>query len=357
MARRVWRTLSENSILADAMKNWKRYSVVAVVTMACAVGATGCQSTKSKEGSALSKLATPWKGEKEPRKGVPTRIVGTWAEGVMHNAEVGGQRGFGGRLYFHDRAGTDPIRVEGQLVVYAFVEEDRIATDHRPTKRFVFPPEQFAKHESQSEIGVSYSFWLPWDSVVDAEQTEVSLIARFEPLEGGGLVVGDQTQHRLPGRPRVETSIAKQPSSRTGHLPATSAQSSSASSGVVTASHEGATTNTTNLSTTTISLPPGFQLGGSSSKPKSLRSQPTATPPITPQPGVLPTISPAAPAPATAPAGAQASSGLGLQHGTSVTLKSPGESALRGAPRSSFDFPRMTPPDRGLRFVQPASVH
>src|SRR5690606_11443898 len=205
--------------------------------------------------------------------------------GVMHNPEVGGQRGLGGRLYFHDRAGTDPIRVEGQLVVYAFVEEDRVATDHRPTKRFVFPPEQFAKHESKSEIGVSYSFWLPWDSVVDAEQTEVSLIARFEPLEGGGLVVGDQTHHRLPGRSRVETSIANQPNSRIEAAPTTSAQNASlAGQGVVTASHEGTSPTTTNLETTTISLPPGFQFGTSPGKPKSLRSQPSATQPSATQP-------------------------------------------------------------------------
>jgi hypothetical protein len=41
--------------------------------------------------------------------------------------------------------------------------------------------------------------WLPWDGA-DGPSTEVSLVARFEPLEGGGLVVSEQARQRLPGR-------------------------------------------------------------------------------------------------------------------------------------------------------------
>jgi len=54
-----------------------------------------------------------------------------------------------------------------------------------------------ARHMSESELGPTYSFWLPWDEV-GGRQTEISLIARFEP-KGGAVVVGEQTKHLLPG--------------------------------------------------------------------------------------------------------------------------------------------------------------
>ena len=73
----------------------------------------------------------------------------------------------------------------------------------------MFPREQFARHESQSKLGPSYSVWIPWDEVGGA-QKHISLIARFEPHEGP-LVVGEHIRHLLPGI----NSIAEQPASTT----------------------------------------------------------------------------------------------------------------------------------------------
>lgn len=133
-----------------------------------------------------------------PRGGDPERVVATWVDTVRNQAGQQAERGFGGRVYFYDR-GADPITVEGRLVVYAFDETNRLSTDHQPTRRFVFPAEQLARHMSESEIGPSYSLWLPWGSVEGAP-TRVSLIARFEPTRGGGLIVSDQATQRLPGQ-------------------------------------------------------------------------------------------------------------------------------------------------------------
>ncbi len=134
----------------------------------------------------------------EPRSGTPERVVATWSDTVRQTMGQSAERGFGGRLYFYDR-GDDPITVDGRLVVYAFEEDGRAPTDHKPTKRFIFPTDQLAKHMSVSELGPSYSVWLPWGSV-KGTPTHISLIARFEPLEGGGLVVSDQARQRLPGQ-------------------------------------------------------------------------------------------------------------------------------------------------------------
>jgi len=54
---------------------------------------------------------------------------------------------------------------------------------------------------SKSELGSSYSFWLPWDEV-GGPRTEVSLICRFEP-KGGAVVSSEQAKQSLPGREPV----------------------------------------------------------------------------------------------------------------------------------------------------------
>ncbi|MEX2169420.1 MAG: hypothetical protein WD851_08915 [Pirellulales bacterium] len=175
------------------MSSW-RLSLVLLTLVS-----TGCQSLDLSDRFSL-KRRIPWKrDEKEIRQGVPTRIVATWTDAVLHKPGQA-ERGFGGRLYFYDNKGGDPIEVEGQLVVYAFDETGRDPTDNRPNRRFVFPPGQFETHKSESDLGVSYSIWLPWDAAQGGPPAEISLIARFEPVGKGNLITSDQTRQRLPGQ-------------------------------------------------------------------------------------------------------------------------------------------------------------
>jgi hypothetical protein len=89
------------------------------------------------------------------------------------------------------------VKVAGTLVIYGFDEGHAEAENPRPDRKYVFTPEQFAKHFSKSELGPSYSFWIPWDRVGGPTQ-EVSLICRFTPVEGGA-VVSEQVKQLLPG--------------------------------------------------------------------------------------------------------------------------------------------------------------
>jgi hypothetical protein len=128
------------------------------------------------------------------------------------------------------------VKVEGQLVVYAFDETDRPPHETAPTRRFVFPATQFARHESQSQLGTTYSVWLPWDEVGGTSR-KISLIARFEP-QGGPVVLSEQTNHYLPGVEAIpqETLVAKPlPSAKTTHTPA---HSGPATAGVRTANYD-----------------------------------------------------------------------------------------------------------------------
>src|SRR3954452_7753061 len=139
----------------------------------------------------------PFRDKDKPQQGTPVRMVGAWTETVMTQPGQKPQRGFGGRVMFYDKEGKKPILVDGQLVVYAFDEAGRDPADNKPTRRYVFPADQMPIHMSKSEIGASYSFWLPWDEA-GGPNCEVSLICRFEP-KGGAVVTGEQTKHLLAG--------------------------------------------------------------------------------------------------------------------------------------------------------------
>lgn len=178
----------------------KYLAMLAIVSVA-----VGCQSGKP-GGWKFAKSwdirkAAPWHHDELEPPEIPMRIVSTWTDTVLHKKGQKPVRGFGGRLVFFGRATDEPVRVAGQLVVYAFDETQREMHDTRPTRKYVFPAEQFVRHESPSKMGPSYSVWLPWDEV-GGEQKNISLIARFETHDGP-LVIGEQTRHLLPG-----TSIA-----------------------------------------------------------------------------------------------------------------------------------------------------
>jgi hypothetical protein len=172
-----------------------------MLVLACLVASsTGCTS-----GTSHWKFAS-WdvrravglkKGEDKPDPEIPVRLVSTWSEAVLNRTGETSKRGFGGRLAFFKGDSQDPVRVNGQLVIYAFDETTRPQYETQPTRRYVFPAEQLAIYESDSKLGPSYSVWLPWDEA-GGPGRKISLIARFEP-KGGPVIVGEQTKHYLAG--------------------------------------------------------------------------------------------------------------------------------------------------------------
>lgn len=176
------------------------------------VTGVGCSSLHTGKWSFAKSLdvrrAMWWKSEK-PEPQLPVRLVSTWTDTILHKPGQKSQRGFGGRLVFFGRESDDPVCVDGQLVVYAYDEANSDARTAQPTRRFIFPREQFTRHYSESTLGPSYSVWLPWDAV-GGPRKNISLIARFEPYLGQ-LIVGEQTRHLLPGTALAEDVPADQP--------------------------------------------------------------------------------------------------------------------------------------------------
>ena len=154
----------------------------------------------------------PWGAGQDGTLDKPVKVAAVWTETVMCTSGQPAIRGFGGRLMFYEKAGAAPAKVAGSLVIYAFDETERRPGDNKPTKKYVFTAEQLDKHYSKSELGDSYSVWLPWDEV-GGDQREISLIVNFKP-ELGGMVSSDQSRHILPGKAPDLSELATGPTAR-----------------------------------------------------------------------------------------------------------------------------------------------
>jgi hypothetical protein len=163
-----------------------------LLILACVAILSGCTSLK-----VLPTIPTLPGSDDKPQQ--PANIVALWSDMVVHDPNGQPARGFGGRLSFYTAKGNKPVRVDGGLVVYGFEEQGDSAAKVKPDKKFVFTPEQFARHYEKTRLGHSYAVWVPWDAA-GGTQKEVSLIVRFTP-KGGQLVVGEPTRHVLPGPP------------------------------------------------------------------------------------------------------------------------------------------------------------
>lgn len=126
----------------------------------------------------------------------PTKITALWTVTVLNSPGQKGVRGFGGRIMFHGKEQEKPVKVSGTLTVFAFDVTSRVSSV--PDRKFVFTEEQFDNHYSMSKLGHSYSIWLPWDEV-GGELRKISLMGRFEPSEGSGMIMSEDSLQTLPG--------------------------------------------------------------------------------------------------------------------------------------------------------------
>jgi hypothetical protein len=253
------------------------------VLMSALVASVGCTSISDWKPSKMFSMDSTWPfaDKDKPHEGIPVKMVCTWSDTVMTQAGQKPQRGFGGRIMFYEKDEKKPILVDGQLVVYAFDEAGRAQTDNKPTRRYVFPAEQIPLHMSKSELGASYSFWLPWDEA-GAPRAEVGLICRFEP-KGGAVVTSEQAKQKLSGSepmqvaegaakpPKLPDGVVSKPAARTLQSlqqQRTNQRAAQQANYEVPVSGDGQSLAATNdellpskrMSATTITLPNNFQM-------------------------------------------------------------------------------------------------
>lgn len=141
-----------------------------------------------------------WKRDSEPQ--APAKVTPMWTDTVLYQSGLAPIRGFGGRVMFFDGKSEKPIKVEGALTVYAFDGTSTNSSGTVPERKFIFPPEDLETHYSESKLGASYSFWLPWDEVGGYER-RITLVTRFEPTSGTP-TMSQPSRHYLPGLPAPE---------------------------------------------------------------------------------------------------------------------------------------------------------
>jgi hypothetical protein len=157
----------------------------------------GCKTLDCKPFKLPSADAAKEKEPCVPAPQVPERVVAIWSDALYNEIGQPPIRGFGGRLYFYDGK-NQAVAVSGELTVYAFDDSSEGPPPTRPSRKFAFTKEQFAGHYSATDLGPSYSLWLPWDPV-GGERKAVSLMPVFT-AEGGKIVTGQQSINVLPGR-------------------------------------------------------------------------------------------------------------------------------------------------------------
>lgn len=110
----------------------------------------------------------------------PVKLAATWTPDTLIQVGRTPTRGFGGRVFFYDEK-SRPVPVEGTLTVHGF--DDSAASPEEGVKRFIFTPEQFTRHYGQSDLGASYSIWIPWDAA-GGPQRKISLVTSFQTAQG-----------------------------------------------------------------------------------------------------------------------------------------------------------------------------
>lgn len=171
-----------------------------LLSLVALVSTTGCNAIPGKEGGSSQSWfdRLPWFGKHdaapEPYPN-PVKLAVTWTPDTLIQAGRTPTRGFGGRLFFYNEK-SQPVPVDGTLVVHGFDEQAK--RPEETVKRFAFTPEQFTRHFSRSDLGASYSIWIPWDAV-GGERRKISLVATFKSTSGK-TVQGIPATVLLPGR-------------------------------------------------------------------------------------------------------------------------------------------------------------
>ena len=168
--------------------------------LALSITTVGCTSFSDKLQSANDTL--PWNAaaaKTRKLESTPVRIAAVWTHDIVNVPGTNPVQGFGGRIYFYNHE-QKAIQVDGELVVFAF-DDTKAAQQESPTRnpdrKFVFRADQLQTHLSDSELGPSYSFWIPWQEF-GGEQRLISLVPVFSPLEGRN-VTGHFSKTSLPG--------------------------------------------------------------------------------------------------------------------------------------------------------------
>jgi hypothetical protein len=160
------------------------------LSLATLLAAPGCAQWNMDESLAIF--------EADAKPQTPDNVLAVWTDTTLNQPGKPVVRGFGGRvMFFVEGNEGKAIPVDGALSVYAFDDDRSDQHSPEPEKKFLFPAENLTHHRSDSSLGPSYSFWLPWDPA-GGPQRRISLLTRFED-KNGKLILSKAASVTLPG--------------------------------------------------------------------------------------------------------------------------------------------------------------
>lgn len=215
-------------------------SIVVILCSGCSTWDKN-KSHKKDDSWSITKL---WKQEYQE----PSTLAVIWSPDTLTIEGQGTSRGFGGRIYFYNER-SQAIPVDGDLLVHGYLTTPGQAKGEtvEADKKFEFTAEQLSCHFSPSEIGASYSIWVPWDADGGFRE-EITLIATFKS-KNGKLVQGAPAKVFLPGKNREKA-----------ELPGFAVQAVSYQSQVIPTNPGPQSESNRSLRTTTIEIPSGAKL-------------------------------------------------------------------------------------------------
>lgn len=127
----------------------------------------------------------------------PVSMAVLWADSVLEKPGSRSVKGFGGRFFFYD-PDNNPVKADGELIVYGFDDSIKDKDNSVADKKFVFRSTEFQQHYSESALGGSYSVWIPWEEAGGIRKS-ITLIPMFRTTDGNLLRCG-QSINVLPGK-------------------------------------------------------------------------------------------------------------------------------------------------------------
>ncbi|MBN2292002.1 MAG: hypothetical protein JXM70_06220 [Pirellulales bacterium] len=183
--------------------NRNTIAVLAGMWLSIGVGCTSLNAPSVPEMPSLPSMPAVSKVfEKQEPVAEPNSLAVVWTTAMIDKEGSRPTRGFGGMVTFYDKDKKKPVRVDGQLTIYAYENLSYEQDGSTPDRKYIFKPEQLEKHYGEGPVGPSYSIWIPWDEA-DGERKEIGLIMRFDSAKGK-TVMGKPTHNVLTG-----TKVAK----------------------------------------------------------------------------------------------------------------------------------------------------
>jgi len=176
-------------------------STLLATLVVCFVGCAGLNDGSVRGPNTFKSMLA----DEEPEFVDPSSMVAIWKPSTYEKPGTKSIRGFGGRFYFHN-AKNEPVKVDGLLTVYGYDDAEGESSG-KANRKFVFESNTFQRHHSDSGLGDSYSFWVPWDEVGGLEKT-ITLIPVFKSANGK-IPESQPATLRLPGRRKSTVATAE----------------------------------------------------------------------------------------------------------------------------------------------------